>query len=851
MKRGADENPDGPAGPRKPPGLAGRPPQVPETFAMNYNSPLDKQTKDDDDGSIDSQSANEGKLMKRMGEVIITMNKQITILTERLEAMDEERKKKNDPDKLAAINQKDITKPNKYSGTGWVNWSKIFTSFLERRDRRWKKLLDKISARSAGPPLTDDAKRCIATDADIWNKGTLQTDFTEQLYDYLQEFTAGEILTTVIAGGRMGSWETWRYLSESGKSRQKTCLKEDYKRLMHPKQVELETLIKSIHAWEAEVAEHVRNGGKSIEGEERVMCIEEMCPAPLQEYLSEKAEEDKISEYSEYKTVISSYVTRKLRSSKKSLRSVAGPRADPIEEEQTEKPSEEELDLNWKEMERLCSVCGLGELNALVKDKFGKKGKGKGKGGHASASGPAPMEVDHSGKECYRCGELGHIAANCPQNAQAPQPVGPGGFNKGGKSKGFKGSKGGHKGDGKAGKGGGGKNGIYFPTYPQWQHMYPGPSQQQWKSWWQQAQGNGKVNLFEAPHQLSQFQHHWPADEQANQSDATGAQLKSTLGALFSAGNVYKLVHKGNKPKNVPPKEVNFEHANKFDAISDENAAKSKAQDIKIQVNLMDAIKPTSKNKLRRATPKRENGSSASNARATFPEISSSTSSARATFRTPTVTSNSLNMLDEMKDLIDLTRKGVDIVNDKVPTHCLNVLKAKPASQTLCPATSQPPSAAAGKRGKWETLSAIVDSGASITAVNPATGKQYEVQESEASKKGDEVEIANGDTMPLLGKKMMAVMTKEGTLRGFESHVVDVSGPLESVRQLLGSKHCVLFGLGPNEEHHLIINKISGEVNMMRDDGVNYLHDMLIVPPDEINDVHQALQSSQPFGWQA
>ena len=208
-------------------------------------------------------------------------------------------------------------------------------------------------------------------------------------------------------------------------------------------------------------------------------------------------------------------------------------------------------------------------------------------------------------------------------------------------------------------------------------------------------------------------------------------------------------------------------------------------------------------------------------------------------------------MLDEMKDLIDLTRKGVDIVNDKVPTHCLNVLKAKPASQTLCPATSQPPSAAAGKRGKWETLSAIVDSGASITAVNPATGKQYEVQESEASKKGDEVEIANGDTMPLLGKKMMAVMTKEGTLRGFESHVVDVSGPLESVRQLLGSKHCVLFGLGPNEEHHLIINKISGEVNMMRDDGVNYLHDMLIVPPDEINDVHQALQSSQPFGWQA
>ena len=138
---------------------------------MNSNSPLGKQVKDDDDGNGNSngngQSTGEGKLMEKMGEVIITMNEQISILTKRLEAMDEERKRKNDPDKLAAINQKDITKPNKYSGTGWVNWSKIFTSFLERRDRRWKKLLDEISARSAGPPLTDDAKRCIATDADI------------------------------------------------------------------------------------------------------------------------------------------------------------------------------------------------------------------------------------------------------------------------------------------------------------------------------------------------------------------------------------------------------------------------------------------------------------------------------------------------------------------------------------------------------------------------------------------------------------------------------------------------------------------------------------------------------------
>ena len=89
---------------------------------MNSNSPLGKQVKDDDDGNGNSsgngQSTGESKLMEKMGEAIITMNEQISILTKRLEAMDEERKRKNDPDKLAAISQKDITKPNTYSGTG-------------------------------------------------------------------------------------------------------------------------------------------------------------------------------------------------------------------------------------------------------------------------------------------------------------------------------------------------------------------------------------------------------------------------------------------------------------------------------------------------------------------------------------------------------------------------------------------------------------------------------------------------------------------------------------------------------------------------------------------------------------
>jgi hypothetical protein len=58
----------------------------------------------------------------------------------------------------------------------------------------------------------------------------------------------------------------------------------------------------------------------------------------------------------------------------------------------------------------------------------------------------------------------------------------------------------------------------------------------------------------------------------------------------------------------------------------------------------------------------------------------------------------------------------------------------------------------------------------------------------------------------------------------------------------------VCFGLGENDDEHLIINKVSGEVNRMRDDGINYLQDMLVVPQDKIPEVQQAIWRMQNNG---
>ena len=155
-------------------------------------------------------------------------------------------------------------------------------------------------------------------------------------------------------------------------------------------------------------------------------------------------------------------------------------------------------------------------------------------------------------------------------------------------------------------------------------------------------------------------------------------------------------------------------------------------------------------------------------------------------------------------------------------------------------------------KGKFEIMSAIVDSGATVPVMNPNTGKDYELLESEASRRGVEYEVANGDTIPNLGEKRMAVMTTEGTIRGYTTQCAEVSKSLQAVRSLVSSQHAVCFGLGDGTDH-LVINKVTGEINRLRDDGINYIQDLLVIPPNRVEEVTTAMAeraNHRDFHWQ-
>ena len=97
---------------------------------------------------------------------------------------------------------------------------------------------------------------------------------------------------------------------------------------------------------------------------------------------------------------------------------------------------------------------------------------------------------------------------------------------------------------------------------------------------------------------------------------------------------------------------------------------------------------------------------------------------------------------------------------------------------------------------------------------------------------GVKYEIADGSQIPNLGEILLQIVTRENTWRGLKVEVADIAQALQSVRSLVKTGHKVVFGDGPDGMAHYIEHQVTGEVNWVQDDGLNYLMTYAIAPKE-------------------
>ena len=177
-----------------------------------------------------------------------------------------------------------------------------------------------------------------------------------------------------------------------------------------------------------------------------------------------------------------------------------------------------------------------------------------------------------------------------------------------------------------------------------------------------------------------------------------------------------------------------------------------------------------------------------------------------------------------------------NVCDEKLKTKFLSVF-AEVRAQTLAPMQLS---------GKWERITSIMDSGATVTVRNPKTGTCYPLVEGPAAKAGVMYEIADGTEIPNLGERVMAVMSKTGRVTAKKSQVANVSKDLTAVRQEMKNQKTVIF----DSEGCFTLCKLTGEVTPIDDDGVNFTQDEWVIPPSELPQVLSAL-SAPGFPGQA
>ena len=132
------------------------------------------------------------------------------------------------------------------------------------------------------------------------------------------------------------------------------------------------------------------------------------------------------------------------------------------------------------------------------------------------------------------------------------------------------------------------------------------------------------------------------------------------------------------------------------------------------------------------------------------------------------------------------------------------------------------------KKTGWRRMSMAVDSGACDNVADPDQ-VPCRVLETEASRSGANFASASGEPIPNMGEMVVPMLTREGSMRSMRIQAAPVTKPLASVMKIVQAGHTVVF----DQSGSYLMNRKTGEINMLREEDGNYMLDVWVRPTNE------------------
>ena len=126
----------------------------------------------------------------------------------------------------------------------------------------------------------------------------------------------------------------------------------------------------------------------------------------------------------------------------------------------------------------------------------------------------------------------------------------------------------------------------------------------------------------------------------------------------------------------------------------------------------------------------------------------------------------------------------------------------------------------------WKRVSIAIDSGACDSVISPEDVPDYEIHESQDSRRGEHFQSATGEPIPNLGDLRLPMYLREGQVKGMVMKAAPVAKPLGSVKRICAAGHRVVF----DDSGSYIMHKGTGDVTWLREEDGNYMLDAWVPP---------------------